>query len=455
MLELALLTKLCWLTLGGLGIYLGVIINVKSKEKIATSRLGKAKDLIGLLGTAGINLSQNIQLSEKASFEHPIIIGPTGAGKTTALFLPNLLSNNLRGSIIVSDPKGELYKLTHKYQESIGRKTILFKPLEQGTSYNPLKNCKNDREIIKLAQTLLINGALSFELQTGKKTNGVEWIQMSQSLLTAALFYVKDIGSIQNALELIISHDNEELDQIFNNAKQCVKTQYNAFKMCLDSPKTMGSIKITLSSNLSLFMDNLPIKRNDFTANDLRKQETILYVSYPENMAYYLSPFTAPFYSQLIDHLIDSYTEDSNPIYFMFDEFANIGMLSAFSLNIASARSRKIGFTLCLQSITQLIQIYGRENALAILNNAKTKIILPGISDIETLRYCSDLCGETEITYMENGKTIRTKKPLFTHDEIRRLPEDEMLIISGNRLPIKAKQDIYYKHDKYKNNVEV
>jgi type IV secretion system protein VirD4 len=342
MLELILIQRFLYFILGVAWLYGGYSL-IHKGNKLATARLGNKTDLKGLLGENGINLSKKLRLNEKTSFEHPLILGPTGAGKTTALFLPNLLSNHLRGSIIVADPKGELFKLTSKYQQSIGRKTIQFKPLEKGISYNPLKNCKNDREVIKLAQNLLINGALSFELSTGKKTGGTEWLQMSQSLLSAALLYVKDtpIEDIKNALGLIINHDSEELEQIFSHAKESVKMQYNAFKMCLDSPKTMGSIKITLSSNLSLFLDNLPIKFNDFTAEDLRKEETIIYVTYPENMAYYLSPFTAAFYSQLIDHLIDSYKDDSNPIYFMFDEFANIGMLNAFSLNIAQLEAEK------------------------------------------------------------------------------------------------------------------
>jgi type IV secretion system protein VirD4 len=422
----------------------------ENRIKLATAEIGT--DLKGYEGNTGLKLSTNKRLSEKASQEHIIIIAPTGAGKTTSLYIPNLLENNLQGSLIIADPKGELYKLTHKYQESIGRKTILYKPLDGKIEYNPLKECKTNSEVYQLAQNLLINGALSIELQTGKKSGGVEWLQMSQSLLTAALLYS---DTIQNALKLIINNTTETLDQIFDDCEnEAVHTQYNAFKMCLDSPKTMSSIKITISSNLQLFLDDLKINKSSFNAETLCKDPTALYISYPENKSNYLSPLMACIYSQLTDKLIDSYSEKSMPIHFLIDEFANQGQWANMSQNIATARSRKISFVLCLQSISQLKQIYGHDNALSILNNCKTKIILPGISDIETLEYISKLCGEEEILIQQEGRKVKTKKLLFTMDEIRRLKDDELLIISKNFRPILEKQNTWYNQEFYKDRAK-
>jgi type IV secretion system protein VirD4 len=416
---------------------------LKAKRKLGTASLGDKLNT----GTKGFHISKNYSLSDKSTFEHVIIIAPTGAGKTTSEFIPNLLENNLEGSLVIADPKGELYELTHKYQESIGRRTILYKPLGGPIEYNPLAECKSTREIMQLAQSLLINGALSLELQTGKKSAGVEWLQMSQSLLTAALMHS---DTIQNAIKLIINNDSEALDQIFTNCKSnAIRTQYNAFKTCLESEKTMSSIKITISSNLQLFLDSLAINKSDFNAEELRKQPTALYISYPENKSNYLSPLMACIYSQLIDKLIDSYKKTSIPVYFPTDEWCNQGQWSNMSQHISTARSRKTGFILCVQSISQIKQTYGYDNALSILNNCKTKIILPGLSDIETLEYISKLCGEEEIIINQNGKDIKTKKLLFTPDEVRRLPKGKLLIIQDNLKPIIDEQNIYYLQKKY------
>ncbi|MBU5486448.1 type IV secretory system conjugative DNA transfer family protein [Clostridium sp. MSJ-11] len=445
--EFLLLKKFLQLLLAGLFVELGLTMR-KKRNKLGTAEIGK--DLGKYKGTDGIILSKNHTLSQKASQEHICIIAPSGEGKTTSLFIPNLLNENLKGSIIVPDPKGELYELTHKFQSKY-RKVILYKPLESGIGYNPLKNCRTDREVMQLAQNLLINGALTLEIQTGKQASGIEWLQMGQSLLTAALLYVKDkpLASISTALRLIISTSVEQLDEIFSTSKPNVVEQYNIFKSCLESPKTMSSIKITLGSNLQLFTDNLNIRTNDFTPEDLRKEPTILYISYPENKSAYLSPLMACIYSQLIDRLIDTYAKDSFPVWLLFDEFANIGQLSNFTQNIATARSRKMPFMLCLQSITQLQQLYGEKNALSILNNCKTKVVLPSLTDTETLDYLSKLCGEEEIKITQEDSKIKTKKSLFTPDEIRRIVDEKLLILAGNKSPIIDTQNIYYKQQKY------
>lgn len=418
----------------------------KGSQKVGTSFISTAFKNRNLMANDGFKLNSKTILSEKTINEHICILGPTGSGKSTSLYIPNLLSNNIRGSIIVSDPKGELYKLTSEYQKSIGRFVLQFNVLGKGASFNPLSLCKSVREYSQLAQLLLINGSLTYELQTGKKSNDVTWIQMCQSLLTASLM-TQD--TISKALKLILNHSIDELDQFFNRQRKEVVEQYNSFKMCIESPKTMSSIKITLSSNLSLFLDDLSINTTDFNIDDFQKKETILYISYPENKSIYLSPFMACFYSQLIDRMIDNFNEKSLPVHLFFDEFANIGQLSNITQNISTARSRKISFILCLQSLTQLKQIYGEYNTLSILNNCATKLILRGLSDVETLNYISRLCGTTEIEVMENGKTFKKLKLLFTEEELRTLNENILLCICSNRKPMLLKKDVYYKNKEY------
>lgn len=445
--EFAILTKILWLALSGIFAYGGVLL-LKCGDKLGTAKLGTKRDIKDLLGTDGLHISKNYQLSEKQCNGHSVVIAPTRQGKSTSVFIPNLLENYLRGSIIVPDPKGELYKLTSNYQKSIGRKVIQYKPFDNKIHINPLTLCRDAREVKALGQSLLINGALAYELQTGKQAQGIEWIQMATTLLNAALLHYYPNSTIQNALQLILSNDNDELDQIFTNSNKHATTQYLLFKTSVGSNATMASIRNTLASNMQLFTDDLAINRNDIDLSKLRKEETIIYITYPENKSIYLSPLMACIYSQLIDHLIDDYTKDSLPVWVLGDEFCNLGQWSNFSVNMATAGSRRINFVLCLQSTSQLQQIYGN-NAKSILNNCNNKIILPGISDLDTLKWIMELCGEEEIHYMKNKDEIKTKKKLFDMSEVRRILTGYELIILSNRQPIVDEQNIYYKQDKY------
>lgn len=441
-------------------------------SKLATGHLITSNDIDDITGDTGLILSNDIQLKEKYDYEGSMTIAPTGAGKTTSFHIPNLLSNNIQGSIIVTDPKGELFKLTSKYQEKIcGRKVLKFSPLDPIASerYNLLTSCKDNSEIVELASTLLFNGALSIELATGKKTGGAEWIQMSEPLLAAALLYAKGLeypfNNIEFAFKLLINLTTEQLDLLFSNSQNmdCI-TQWKIFKVVGGADRTEGSIKITLASNMKLFTDNRVNAvgiDTTFNIENFRKEPTILYVTYPENKSPYLAPFIAPFFSQCMSKLIEGYADESLPIHMMFDEFGNIGMLSNMSINVATIRSRQISMNICLQSITQLYQVYGRENAKAIMNNLKTKMILPGLSDIETTNYISNLCGNKEITVCNTNVNkqnstksySKTKVKLFEDSEIRCLEDNQILIITSNKQPILSIQERYYENDKYKNNI--
>jgi type IV secretion system protein VirD4 len=417
-------------------------------------------------------ISKDIILSEKFCYEHIAAIGPTGSNKTTSLFFTNLLSDELpkNSSIIVTDPKGELFKATAKYQKSLGRTPLVFAPLEPSRSlkYNPLQQCNDVTEVRELAQNLLLNSTLALEITSGVKAGGLEWIEMATPLFVAALLYVKKAGppinTITNAMEFIINSSDDEIDSILSGADKEVKTQYNIFKACAKSDRTMGSIKITLASKLQLFTDEkiqMTTQYTEFTAEQLREKPYVLYVIYPERKSTYLSPFMAIFFSQFINTLIESYDEKSLSCFLLFDEFANIGQLNSFAQNISTVRSRRMSYLICLQSVTQLIQLYGKDNAMSILNNLKTKVVLPGLSDLETLRYISGLCGWKEIKTVSESKsekgishTISTsRKKIMEEDEIRRLDEKKMLIVAHNRLPVISEKDLYFENKKYLKNI--
>ncbi|ABS40697.1 type IV secretory system conjugative DNA transfer family protein [Clostridium botulinum] len=447
--------------------------NKKNKiDDLANGKLFTKKDLENILGDY-LQLSKNIKLEEKIAFEGTVIIAPTGGGKTTSFFIPNLLNPNLKGSIVAYDPKGELYEKTSWFQKNIcGRDIVVFAPLEPSISckYNLLEQCKDTTEVLQLASTLITNGSLAIELQTGKKTGGTEWDNMATPLFSAALLYCKaqglPVSTIENAFRLIIEKSLQELDTLFSNSTEDCRTQWDIFNSVGDADRTIGSIKITLTTALKIFGDKKICKvlsgTSTFNPAHLRKKSTCIYIISEERRSSYVSPVMASFFSQLFDKVLDSYNKNSLPVYFFLDEFANLGMLNNMSVNCATVRSREISLNICLQSISQLEQIYGKDNALSILNNLKTKIAFSGLSDLKTLDYISQLCGNTQIqvcnTSITKDNTTKsysyTTKKLFNKEDIRCLNEDDMLIVMHNKQPILDKKNIYYTQEKYNSKIK-
>lgn len=437
------------------------------KNNLGSAKLGNAKNLSGLTGNDGMLLSKTVQLSSNTCFEHIAIIGPTGSGKSSTFFIPNLLNLPPEASAIISDPKGELYQKTKAYNESIGRKCILFAPLEpqHSAKYNPLEIAKDFTEVREIAQNLLINGANAIALSTGKPTGGdSEWTNMAVPLWTAALLFCKheggQLGNINAALQLILDSDPKQLDMLFSNSIPDVKSQYNIFKQAAASDKTASSIKTVLTSNLQLFTDpNLKVvtEMSEFKPENLKDTPTAIYIMCPERRANYASPFMSVFYSQIINRIME-YTGNDLPVYMMLDEFANIGVIPNFSQLAATCRSRKLSLTVGIQGIEQLHQNYGKENGDSILNNLKSKIFYPGLAPA-TAQIASQLCGYTTIATestsegKEKGSkstsTSYQRRELMDSDEIRRLPQDEILLVIHNREPIVDKQNKYYEDKKF------
>ena len=429
----------------------------KTRNKLATSKLGNKKDMGKLTGTNGMILSKNFQLTFKKMLEGICIISPTGSGKTASVFIPNLLSNNfLKSSIVITDPKKEMWNLTSKFQRSIGRTPILLEILGESGHYNPLEQCEDFTEIKDLASNLLQNGELSIQMASGRTGGSSEWINMAVPLWTAVLLMCK---TISGALKILINTPMLELTNMFETCNnEDALEQWRIFQSSGGSPKTMASIISTLLSSLQLFTDHNIIRttsKSDFKPQDLRTKTIALYIVYDESKSNYISPFLSIFYSQLIEKIMHS---EGLPVLFLLDEFANIGRVNNFSQIVSVGRSRGLGFCVCLQNIAQLINIYGKNNTTTILNNLKTKCVLPSLSDFEALQYLSNLCGDTEIETESKSEDktshSKTTRKLFTADEIRRLGDEEILIIPHNKLPFLDKQNQYFNQQKYIQNAD-
>lgn len=426
-----------------------------------TAQISDAEELHGYLGEDGLVLSQKVRLAQKASFEHAVIVGPTGSGKSSTFFIPNLLKIPPNASIVVSDPKGELYELTSEHQRSIGRKVVVFAPLEPEVSvgYNPVARYKNATQVKELAQISITNGNMTVELLTGSKAGGAEWLNMATPLWAAALNFVQDLAPPYNtmaaALTMLTGLGQKEIKHIMTTyAKPAARREYNIFTQASGSERTASSILTVLASSLQIFTDENIAKvttLDEFDPASLRHEPTAVYVIAPERKSAFLSPLMSVFYTQVLDTLLGV---DGLPVYFLLDEFANIGLIPQFAQVAATARSRGISLSIGIQGLEQLERNYGTDNAADIMNNLKIKMFYPGLAH-HTAQYASNLGGVTSVSTVsysyspDQGSKSQSisdmRREVLHPDEIRRLDADKVLIIAHNRNPVIDKQLAYYK----------
>ena len=463
----------------------------KSKTKYGdqgTARIGNLRELNGLTGTDGFTISKNVRLSAEKSYEHVMVLGPTGSGKSSSFFIPNLLDLDGVHSAVVTDPKGEMYELTSPYLESLGYNIVKLEPLHPERNeffYNPLAIIDDATEIRNIAQLILTNGNKAVEISTGSSSSGAEWINMSIPLLAASFAYVKEFGktkSIPEAIDIILNGNLKSMDEMFRKCPDAYKL-FLIFKSAGESEKTISSIKSVLTTNVQLFTDpkvakfvtapmvynedgeKIPDEERLFNPLILRKKPTVLFVCVPEAKATMMMPLMSVFFTQLLEITMEQKT--GQPILYMLDEFANIGVIPSIATVTATARSRKIGISIGIQGVEQLKRNYGDENAEDIMNNLKTKMIYSGLTGTSA-QYVSDLAGVTTIetksystqntpgqdvvTSIFTGPSVQksgTRREVITPDEVRRMDEDKVLIIAHNRNPVFDAKNSYFKQKKY------
>lgn len=411
-----------------------------------------------------IRITRNIKISEKKLNESVILFGPTGSGKTVSTYFPILKEASGSHSFIVADPKGELHAKTKKQLEAKGFKVfhINFNKPSDGSKpishhYSLLKNCETYDDIRALSSSILENG----------KVGGTdEWAEMSKSLLNCFLFHVYDNGgNMKQFVDLFTKLTTDQYEEFFTTkASKKAREEFGLVRRMLKGEGMMAGIFSTLNTKIEVFLYDVVQEiegSSDFSAGDFRLDKAALFFSFPTAKKTVYSSFVASFLSQLLEKLQehesvrDEEKQIGRPVVCLFDEFGtSLGKLNNFSDRLATTRSRKLAFILGVQSLQQLKTIY-KDDASIIIENAKTKIALRGLT--ETAELISKMLGEKEFKQISYSSSTNhkghnmsesvTKKPVMTADEIRQIKTYQCIVIFDNLRGILDDRNIWYYDD--------
>ncbi|QIY36019.1 VirD4-like conjugal transfer protein, CD1115 family [Staphylococcus hominis] len=392
--------------------------------------------------------------------QNVVVIGSSGAGKSQAYVIPNLI--NIRNkSIIVTDPKGELYELTSQLKRDQGYKTyqVDFVNFKQA-KYNPLYYVETPLDAQKIANTIISN----FE-KGGENGSGQFFKNSATNILSALIVYVKteydkDEANLEKVVEVYDEHIQDEehfLKWVDTIPKEHpAKDLLNSIKELTDV--TRKSVTSTLSNGFSLF--KLPqvksmTSKSDFNFEDFIEEKAILYVKLSMEDDTF-APLTSVFFSQMLNIYYQIAQESSDnklkrKMVFMLDEFANIGKLDNYSKVLATCRSLGLSMHTIIQNKAQLEKrsMYGKDEATDILGNHDTTVLLRADKkDTNTTKWISDTLGDTTIAQKKNDMTKSKggiskqlgdnfiKRPLMTPAEIGSLTKKECIVLISGHDPL-------------------
>ncbi|MBK8177263.1 MAG: type IV secretory system conjugative DNA transfer family protein [Rhodospirillales bacterium] len=202
--------------------------------------------------------------------QHTLVAGASGSGKTAGPVLTTLLSCRDR-SMLVFDPKGELYRMSAPFRSSVGA-AFFFDPTEPDSAcFNPLAEIPvgTSREIaaVQNIASILVDSS-------GQKNSEPIWPITATDLLTAIILYaVTGIPAPQRHLgtlrELMFEMPTTLEKMARGKNDECQRVGATMLAM---TPKTADAIALTARSALSVFADPLVVEktsRSDFRISDL------------------------------------------------------------------------------------------------------------------------------------------------------------------------------------------
>lgn len=224
-----------------------------------------------------------------------------------------------------------------------------------------------------------------------------------------------------------------------------------------------------LNTRLQLFMTykvRRVISNDDIRLANLGAEKTALFLIISDDNAsmQLLSSLLLSFLFKDLKEAFDAVGGEGRiSVNVVADELANTGVWPNFEKTIATARSRKIAVSLILQSLPQLTQLYGEENAETIIGCCNTMLVL-GCNDKYTAEYISDKSGIVTIRAKSVSDTRASsagnrgvmqgyslsegdgKRNLVNPDEVQHLEKEQILIMTNGQNMLEAKRFGFIHH---------
>ena len=381
---------------------------------------------------------ERIHKREKLPFNgnrHVMVIGPSGSGKSYCYSRPNLFQSILHGeSVIVTDPKGELYADTAKYAEEHGYVVkILNLAWPNGSdAVDFLGEVQGDQIGIEaqtfanivIANTENPNGGGDAAYSNGEKnllTALVLFIITApQSMLqsSAGDYFPKTFGGVYQLLCESLEFIEERFELLSRiDPKNPALGPWAIFKDGSESFR--GNLRTGLGNRLTVLNDDV-IK--NITGNKeidlvLPRQTKCVYYVIMDDMKDTFKFLSSLFFTYLVNRLVEYSRKQPSlrlpvPVNMLLDEFIAIGRLPDFEKKLATVRSAGISISMIFQNKPQLDAAYPDGLSDTMIGNCSTILCL-ACNDMETATYLSERSGTATVA-LEQTRVSRPVIPMGT-----------------------------------------
>ena len=409
---------------------------------------------------------------------HIAVFGASGTMKSRAI-VRNALFQALKNgeSVVVTDPKGELYADTAELYRTNGYEVKVLNLVnpEHGDSWNCMADLCGDTLMAQVLTNVIIGNT------SGGKGDHF-WDNGEGNLLKALVLYVDqdrerplEEKNLPAVYQFLTNHTVGQLTAIFEKLPQehPAKAPYNLFAQASDTVRS--GIVLGLGTRLQVLQNRAVqhiTKHSDIDITAPGKHKCAYYIILSDQDAT-MAFLSSLYFSFLFIKMMRYADREADgkckvPVNLILDEFNNVGRLggaedgSDFARTLSTCRSRDIRVMIAVQSLGQLQNRYPNNLWAEIIGNCDIQLML-GCTDEVSAKYFSNRSGDMSVevnSTMTNRRTIAIaeiipqyrlteglgRRKLLTPDEVLRLPNQQLLcIVRGCNVLILDKLD-YTKH---------
>ena len=426
--------------------------------------------VLGMLDRKAVCVPEKTRLNSNLA-----VYGASGSMKTRSFCMNRILQGVSRGeSLVICDPKSELYEKSSEYLRDKGYTVRVFNLVnpENSDSWNCLSEVEGQELMAQLFVDVIIKNT------TGGGKGDHFWDSAEMNLLKALVLYVdkgyppenRNMGQVY---QLITLNSETALNSLFEvlPINHPAKAPYSLFKQASDSVRS--GVIIGLGSRLQVFQSELikKITARDEIDLELLGQEPCAYflvTSDQDSTFDFLASLFLSFVFIKLVRYADKNCEGGRlpvPVHVLGEELTACGTIPDLSRRLSVIRSRNISMSCVFQNLAGLQNRYPLNLWQEILGNCDVQLFL-GCTDPLTAEFVSSRTGLASVAVSSKSKQLGTwrisnytpeyretsgvgKRPVLTPDEVLRLPIDEALIIIRGKKTLKVDKMDYSKHPEY------
>lgn len=472
-----------WLP-GPVGFYAALLVLVATgstvalvmSRAIATSRVdrgarwARAGDLRMLRGSrSGARLALGRRGSRLlwAEQRHALVaFGPPQSGKSAGLAVPALLE--WQGPAVASSIKTDLLGVTAGRRRQLGT-VFVFDPFgltgEPSHTWSPLHGAHTWDGALEVAWRLASAG----EVDQRGVDGGDFWAIAAEQRLAPLLYVAARTGAgIDSVVRWAYGQGGRELHEALaraageaaNDAEltdaHAAYDAARAFEAHAD--RTRSSIEATAQALLRAYRFARvaqSARSCQITADRLLDERATLYLIGDAKASKLLRPIFLALLSEVVDRAYERAAIAGGrlelPLLLCLDEAGNVAPLPNLAEIASTAPSHNIQLVSIFHDLAQARARYGRQ-AATVVNSHRARMLLPGVADLETLRYFAGLVGEEEAPDLTrttgaggtSRSTARRRRPLLAPEALRQMPDGHALLLYGRLAPTRLRLRLWF-----------